>query len=389
MRIAVISDLHAFNSQTWDKDGSPSHYDIVGEGPATQCPIRSLLEHVKSNNLSADLLLCPGDFANHACAASLPIAWEAICTAGELLRARAIVGTVGNHDVDSRHIHNKYDPIQALKSLKPMFPINDRDLKNQFWSEHFFVQCTDEMQLVVVNSSAYHTTEEEIEHGRIAPQTLNLLRDSLQLRPLNVLLCHHNPQKHSELLLGDLDEIRGGQLLLDLVGEPGKGNWLVIHGHKHHPKITFAAGGVSSPIVFSAGSIASKMYPELQAATGNQFYIIEVDKNEVERRGLVGRFESWDWHQGYGWQLADSKMGLPAKGGFGHRENSTSLARRIVASISRKKQKFLRGGKIIQKFPELAYVSPSDLRVLVFEMERLSAVLDISDSGEVREVSLK
>jgi hypothetical protein len=66
------------------------------------------------------------------------------------------------------------------------------------------------MQLVVLNSSAYHATEAEVKHGRITQQTINLLKETLTSRTINILMCHHNPQKHSELLLGENDEIRGG-----------------------------------------------------------------------------------------------------------------------------------------------------------------------------------
>lgn len=389
MRIAVVSDLHAFDSTTWKRDGSPSHYDVSSVKPSTHCPVGSLYNLIDAMSMTADILLCPGDFANHACALSLPKAWNAINEVGKKLSADLIVGTVGNHDVDSRHIHNAYDPIESLKLLSPWFPINDRALKNQFWSEHFFVKTTEHMQLVVLNSSAYHATEAEVEHGRITPQTLALLKETLTSRTINILMCHHNPQKHSELLLGENDEIRGGQLLLDLVSQPGRGNWLVVHGHKHHPKITYAAGGAGSAVVFSAGSAASTLYPELQTATNNQFYIIELDDNAIRRNGLVGRFESWDWHQGYGWQRADSGKGLPAKGGFGYRENPVTFAHRIVAAISGKKQGFLKREKLVQKFPEIQYVIPSDLKSLACELETLDAVLELDESGEASEVSLK
>jgi hypothetical protein len=389
MRIAVVSDLHAFDSNTWNRDGSPSHYDVSNAKPPTHCPVGSLFNLIDTMGMTADILLCPGDFANHACALSLPKAWAAINEVGRRLDAGLIVGNVGNHDVDSRHIHNAYDPIESLKLLNPLFPINDRDLRNQFWSEHFFVKATDNLQLVVVNSSAYHATEAEVQHGRITSQTLKLLEGMLDSRTINILMCHHNPQKHSELLLGENDEIKGGQLLLDLISKPGRGDWLVVHGHKHHPKITYAAGGARSAVIFSAGSVASTLYPDLQTATNNQFYIIELNDDHIRSNGLIGRFESWDWHQGYGWREADAGKGLPAKGGFGHRENPVMLAHKIVASISGKRQSFLKREKLRQKFPEIQYVMPSDLKSLAYELEMLNAVLELDDLGEVSEVSLR
>jgi hypothetical protein len=80
---------------------------------------------------------------------------------------------------------------------------------------------------------------------------------------------------------------------------------------------------------------------------------------------------------------------LPAKGGFGHRENPIRFAHRIAAAISGKKQNFLNRIKLVQKFPEIQYVIPSDLESLARELETLGAALELDDLGDVREVSLK
>ncbi|WP_232102631.1 hypothetical protein [Gimesia aquarii] len=241
---------------------------------------------------------------------------------------------------------------------------------------------------MVINSSAYHSSTEEIQHGRIAESTLKLVKESLDQDDflLNIMLCHHNPHKHSEIQLGEHDEIKGGQLLLDLIGEPQRQDWLVIHGHKHHPKITYASGGNSSPIVFSAGSSASTLYPELINATGNQFYILEFDEELIKNHGLIGRFRSWDWHPGFGWQAADNMKGLPAFGGFGHRENAVLLARRIEENLSNSNNKHLMSEKVYDSFPELYYLTPNDLLSLERALESLSVVVAFSDEGLIHEV---
>jgi hypothetical protein len=66
-----------------------------------------------------------------------------------------------------------------------------------------------------------------------------------------------------------------GQFLLDLLAYDSNGDWVVLHGHKHCPKISYAAGGVTSPIVFSCGSIGAKLYPELNGNVRNQWYLLE------------------------------------------------------------------------------------------------------------------
>lgn len=382
MRIAIVSDLHAFDSSSWEGDSQPSYYDANISADRTQCPVEGLKQLIANENLCADLLLCPGDLVDRACRNSLPTVWNEVNGLSSMLGASHVFATAGNHDVDSRYIHSSYDPVEALKDLAPGFPVSDRTLKNQYWSEHFFVFEYDFLRLLVVNSSAYHTNADEVQHGRISSSTLQRIAN--ELKPsrqdtLNVLLCHHNPHKHSELKLGELDEIKGGQLLLDLLQTPTQLGWLVIHGHKHHPKLTYAAGNSGSPIVFSAGSLASTLYPELRGETGNQFYIVDVDASNFATRGLVGTFKSWDWHGGFGWRVADSKKGLPARGGFGHRENPLVLANRMKSKLQSLSDKHLKGERIYKKFPELAFVTPNDLDALVVALESIGVMCEFSD----------
>jgi hypothetical protein len=187
-------------------------------------------------------------------------------------------------------------------------------------------------------------------------------------------------------MLGEPDEIKGGQLLLDLLQRPNQLGWLVIHGHKHHPKLTYAAGNSGSPIVFSAGSFASTLYPELREETGNQFYILDIDKLNLSTRGLVGTFRCWDWHKGFGWRDADSNKGLPASGGFGHREHPLVLANRIKASLHEINDKHIKGENIYTVFPELSFVSPNDLDALSVALESIGVACDFSEAKRITEL---
>lgn len=392
MKIAVVSDLHAYNSKKWKKDDSPSHYDIANPGPGDQCPMVSLHEFIRKNSLKADALLCPGDVTNQACSDSLQIAWKAIAEAKKLLGASSLVATVGNHDVDSRGKHNKYDPIAGLKSLTPKFPISRQNLRNEFWANHFFIWEQDDCRILVVNSSAYHNNKHEVQHGRVADTTRKEIEkklDKLDPKPINLLLCHHNPDVHSELKLGEHDQIVGGQLLIDVLAKPNRGQWLVIHGHKHHPKLAYAAGGSMSPTLFSAGSIASTLYKTLRMEAGNQFYILSFDKDEISKRGLVGKFQSWNWHKGLGWVPATNDKGLPATGGFGHRENPELLAQRIARYFSTRTRKYLSGTNVYEKFPNLEYMIPNDLKGLAKSMKAIGATLEFAEDGRINELSVE
>ena len=105
-----------------------------------------------------------------------------------------------------------------------------------------------------------------------------------------------------------------GSLLLELLGSGEFGRWLVVHGHKHHPKLTYASGGAASAVIFSAGSLSVDIQHELQGHSRNQFYLIDLPLNEIAKGRFVGRIEAWDWTNGRGWIPAGPSSGLPSSG---------------------------------------------------------------------------
>ena len=197
---------------------------------------------IEAEGLSADLLLCPGDLGDKASIEGIKYAWQAVHRIGNKLKCQLVAGTAGNHDLDSRGIKTPPDPKEVLQALAPPFPLPDQTKNDQYWSRQYAIITTDVFRLVVLNSSGFHGTQiKEIEHGRISDSTLNWLQEELATgspQPINLLLCHHHPQSLSELKLGEKDVMQNGQLLLDLLGSGDHGRWLVIHGHKHYPKLT-------------------------------------------------------------------------------------------------------------------------------------------------------
>jgi 3',5'-cyclic AMP phosphodiesterase CpdA len=367
IRIAVASDLHAHAI-----DGeSPSHLDIrIADTLPNQHPISGLYKLIEEKSLTADLLLCPGDLGHQSSPEAIKYAWERLQQLGIKLGVKLVTGTAGNHDIDSRYKGDDHCPEHILKGLLPRFPLEDEALWDRYWARAYAIVDLEECRLLLLNSSAYHgRTAVEKNHGRIDKQTLVDIEQELKKRgkrEINVLLCHHHPQMHSELGLGESDVMKQGQLLLDLLGNSQYGSWLVLHGHKHHPKITYAAGGSSSPIIFAAGSLSSKLFLPLQTVGRNQFYLIEIRRSEVEAYGLVGRAHCWDWAFGTGWIPASDSSGLPATFGFGWRQNAVSSAREIAEIVGT--HDTLDWKNLVKSIPTLSFLTPQDLSNLEKEL---------------------
>jgi predicted MPP superfamily phosphohydrolase len=388
LKIAIISDLHAYSNPGEKKQPS---FLFVGdpEDNWRQHPIGGLLKLIQDfessgqGRLTADLLIAPGDLGNGADPQGIKYVWSALDRIKAKLSAHLVVATTGNHDVDSRNKFNKYDPLDALKTLTPPYPLPDENLNNHYWAKHYCIVENSDYRLIVLNSSAFHaTSKEELERGRVSPTTLAEISQTLSAsepKAANILLCHHHPQQHSELKLGEYDWMRDGQELLDLLGTGALGSWLIIHGHKHHPKLSYASGSSASPIILSAGSFSAHLYPLLSTSVRNQFYILELDLDRRHQFGLVGRGQSWFWSGSDGWIPSTTGAGIPAKFGFGYRENRVSLANRVSKTV---KTRVLKWRAIVDKFPELQYMTPLDLKAFAGTLHELHKVLLSFDSKD-------
>lgn len=360
-RVAVLSDLHAYS----EGRNRPSFLDVrSGAHPSNQHPISSLKTLISKTPIQADFLLCPGDLGHRASIQGIEYAWEQLHDIGRSLGARLVTGTAGNHDMDSRRIHTGFASDRTLKMLDPAFPLPG-DLWDRYWARHYAIVDHSDCRLVVLNSSAYHgQTDEEQNHGRVDTFTLEQMKSEL-LKPcsarLNILLCHHHPQQHSEHNLGEDDVMKNGQLLLDLLGSGGIGQWLLIHGHKHHPKITYASGSSLSPAVLSAGSFSFRLSIDLDGVARNQFYVVEFSSDDLDKFGLVGQVSAWDWMNGSGWVPATSRSGLPASFGFGARD---------PRGVTDQVEQFMKGKELEQwstvsaAIRSVDHLLPSDLRLL-------------------------
>lgn len=383
LRIAVLSDMHVCEAALGGRQPSLLRVSDPENHPSLH-PIAGLRKLISDEKLKSDLLVCPGDLGDRALKIGIKYAWEKIHEVGRWLKSRHIVATAGNHDLDSRYTNNFYDAKEYLQSLIPSFPLKNSRLSDHYWANHFALLRRPKFRLLILNSCAYHGGPEiEKDHGRVSKSTIATMKDALEAdmgaSVVNVLLCHHHPQQHQEFKLGDYDVMKNGQLLLDLLGNGEFGNWLIIHGHKHHPKLCYASGGAGSPVIFSAGSLSVDIQHDLQGAARNQFYMIRIPLSSSARR-LDGNIEAWDWANGVGWIPAGSSSGLPSRSGFGCRDDPRSLADRIAALIG--SQRLMLWDAVKDSIRDLHFVIPKDVSALRIILKRQHGIeLVIRDDG--------
>lgn len=379
-RVAVVSDLHMYSQsdpgRAVARRVTPSylcadHGQPLGSGD----PVADLERLIDQEpNLRADLLLCPGDLGDIASETGIRAAWKRVQEIGRRLRATCVVGTPGNHDINL----TGHEPEECLKTLAA-YPVSDTTRRNEFWTDHFTVIDADSYRLVCLNSSAYHDTgDPERKYGRLGERTRKSLLESfkqLQRKPIQILLCHHHPHQHSEYQLGEHDVMKGGQLLLDLLSRFG--NWLVVHGHKHHPKLTRAAGHNTAPWVLAAGSLAALPNPAVQGHARNQFYILEFDSSTFATLGWGGTGYAWDWATEDGWSPAGRDSGLPARFGFGYSGDLGLLARSMVPHVPPNAQSYADWLSVVTQVPVLNRMTPRDID----ELMNHGFMIEFGDNG--------
>lgn len=263
IRLAVLSDLHAYVDTSKSSNSSLAYGNPSSE---TRNPLSMLIAFVKKQELRADVVVCPGDICNQADFAGFSRAWAAL---GELkcaMGASEVIATCGNHDLDSRYLgtsHDDPDPKGELMCLN--FPFDNVDATNKFWAKNYcIVQLRPGVCAVVLNTSAYHGGKQgEIDYGRVSRRTITSITHDLKAHVASgahILVCHHHliPMQGWESK-PDYQYVLKGAELLDALEEATGTSWLVIHGHRHTPRLMYGPSSSSAtPIIFGAGSLGAQ-----------------------------------------------------------------------------------------------------------------------------------
>lgn len=375
-RLAILSDLHAAPKAGSPLTGEVKLFTDQEHVAPTEHPIRGLKALIESNSLKANVVVCPGDMTNKANSQALSYVWSSLHDIRGLLGAHGVVATVGNHDVDSRGHSVDSFPRESLMRLTPPFPAGVSNTSDKYWAHGYCFQEFEEARFLVINTCWLHESRDELERGVVTDYTLERIRADL-IEPskfkLNVAVFHHHPHPHTDLKLGFDDVIRNGQKLLDMLSEDG--HWMVIHGHKHHPKVEYAQGQFRQPIVLACGSFSGRLEGDNALVSKNYFHIVEVQRSGDR---LAGKILSWNWIPGMGWNRYSSTMpGFPCEVGFGSASNVDQLAAAVKSGIG--SSAAVTWSTLVGQEPELAFLMPRQLKELLNILRTRHDVVTVYD----------
>jgi Icc-related predicted phosphoesterase len=354
LKIGIISDLHCHSKK--NNDGKRDSYLLTDEElPLFQDPYKSFIHLIESGeDIKVDILVMPGDFTNKACPEGLKKGFNIVCHINELMKSKSLISNVGNHDVDSRKKYN-LDPLVDLKNTIKSSPIDDPT----FWEKGYCIIESEFYRLLIINTAHNHFNKENAEHGDISEEALKYLEDELKLisdDKVGIAITHHCPIEHSHYNSGINDFMHNGDELSKIID---RFNFkLLIHGHKHDPRIRNGQGGINSPFIFSSGSFSAVQDKLLLGGT-NTFHIITMIL-EGKNKGK-GSIETWFFCTAKGWQRNIKNQYFEALVGFGAYLDLDQIADAIVKKIKNLPTQICEWNDLVRDFDSICYLIPSDL----------------------------
>jgi predicted phosphodiesterase len=363
MKLCVISDLHC--KYALDPEKAPTETILIStkpRKPANHHPVAAMLNAIDSDtSIKSDYLLCLGDLGDKADEQGIMSAWGYAEEIKNKLGAKRLIGLPGNHDINSRKINEK-EPFSYIKNFHETFPTDDSVCNSNFWSNGYCILVDDDMLFLLINTVHDHTDENKALVAGITPNALGEIRKNLSSLDMSkikhkVCVMHHHPTKHSNIEnWRDGDSLDKGDQLIKLLGEHFFD--IVIHGHKHQPRIK-----EENVCVFAAGSFSC--HANLQN-TGYQqmFHVIDLENEPVNKKG---RIHSWEFTFSSGWTKNLNEK-FPSDTGYGSKLDLNKVAERIKEKVQANGKKIL-FDVIIEEFPDIVFLCPDN-------MIKLSQILD-------------
>lgn len=378
--VAVISDLHCQHS-------SAKHADsllITDEPmlPTSQHPVAALLDLIEDNHLAAQALLMAGDLTNRVDRQGMISGWMFVRDIARALNAQLIAPTLGNHDVISRK--HTDDPFQLARRLFPKFPVTTDAIFDEFWSRGFCVITVVPWRILIINSVASHNNERSAERGLMDANQLAALEIVLshaERTPFQIALCHHHPILHEDIGLGTTDVMENGGLLVDILTRYDFS--MLVHGHKHHPKLSYA-GATSQLPILAAGSLSAGMGRGLATRTRNLFHMITLAREEG-RPGICGTVQTWQFRHSRGWTPATwDSADFPHITGFGCHSSPDELAAGLAATFRELGKPMAMWNEVSDRVSEVRYVPPQVFEAVGTQLRTAGIELNPAPPDEPR-----
>lgn len=384
LKIAVISDLHCRHSKS-DKENNTFLFSDNMRSPIRQHPAQAFITKIKEQNITADIVLCPGDITNKTDPQGLITGWSFLEEIKDALSAKHLIASLGNHDVDSRRLFNNYDSFNMPSRLKENFPFHNDKARDEFYSKKFCFIELDDTLIFNFNSVHSHTNGEDCLTSIVTDDILENIEERLKVLSkkkfqFKIALTHYHPLKHANMgsLYKDSDVIEKGDSLINIL--ESNDFQIFIHGHKHIPRLAY----YNSLPILSSGSFSSLMN---LMETGNKNMVHLLTLFSSSKNGLIRTFE---FTNGLGWSDNYNSKVLPRITGFGNRRNIEDITESITKYFDSRQLDFIKFDELLLQMPELRFLIPSDFEKVRKDLIKKKLILypeDIAVPDQLTKIS--
>jgi 3',5'-cyclic AMP phosphodiesterase CpdA len=401
LRIAHISDLHV-GHENRGLDMCPHELkpsEKIGRADDYVATFESLVRTAEFKAAGPIAMLCvTGDISNRAHAEEFVYADKAIrriATALELPEQQVFY-VPGNHDVhwpvmqmDPKNFWADYRYAPLLQEGLTFKSRATSTSQGAFDKPPYFVAWEHANVLVIaVNSAAYDGPDSEFHPGAIQQETVDALQTYLKTKTreetqLRLCLLHHHPFPMSEPIpnVPDPTLVTNAENFLNVLAEHYFD--LVLHGHKHQPRLKTHLINNAHPFVsMCAGSFSAVLHPLHFDGSSNLFHVVNVHGRDKDSGGIKGNVQSWTHKAGGKWEPSHLLRGIPAVEAFGSQATRTQVRADVKSALEShmKSNPFCRWDDILQIHAHLEHVRADVLHPLMLEV---SQELGLDMAGDI------
>ena len=389
LRIAHLSDLHV-GHENRGLDMCPHELKPSERVGRTEDYVATFESLAASDAFKADgpidMLCITGDISNRAHATEFVYADRAIRRVASALGipGEAVYFVPGNHDVhwpvmglEPQRFWSAYRYAPLLQGELAFRQRASESAAGAFDVAPYFVAWESDKALIVgINSAAYDGPEDELHPGTVRQETLEALDQFLSARvrdPQKLRLCllHHHPFQMSEPIpdTNDPTIVVNAENFLALLSKHCFD--LVMHGHKHQPRLkTHLVNNCHPMISMCAGSFSAVLHPLHFDGSSNLFHVINVHGRDPSSGGITGTVQSWT-HKGK-WEPSHALRGIPAVEAFGSHSTPDQIRAHLIAGLQTcmDSAEFCRWPDLVEHESQLQHVRSDVAHGLLTEVAR-------------------
>lgn len=181
-------------------------------------------------------------------------------------------------------IVERYRSIAASAARQSLERLPNAEARNHGPIPYTGIFEKEEFIVFVLNTGAFCTKEQRYSHGRLSVEQLewfdNVSAEYKDDPRKKIVLMHHHPFNYAyPVPVADVSLLEEGADFIDIAIKNGLD--IVVHGHRHHPRVETIQKQMGNPITFlCAGSLTVNAKHRSNGEIPNMIHFLDVDKDK-------------------------------------------------------------------------------------------------------------